>query len=505
MTIKRGSLILLTLFLVGCSSPSNIGSIPNPTQIPSTATIALPTIPKMGTVIVFTYTPKPPTLTPSPTPPFDISAAITSTPSAPEKCPLPGKAADLSTLNRDTEEPSFSFKRFETKTLDYLNQGGSPSDLIVRLRQQWDSYEIFGNNDAIADLTGDGVPEIVIMPASETYILGCQDGKYQILFKYFDEAVSINGIGTQLVAIQDMNLNGIPEFVFASFGCGGMGTGQCLDVYVYEWNGKNFTTRIPIWEGYEVGASIYGGRLADYFPGVTIKDVDNNGTKELIITGGIPNSWYSEHFYHAPWRDQTDIYKWNGENFVHNKTTFSSPIYRYQAIQDGDRQMQNHEYDQALKSYQEAIFSDKLLGWSQAHKDREKLMHDFTWDFEEKLKLTPTPSIPPDDPKEYPNLAAYGRYRIMLLHILQGNMNEARIVYETLQEKFPEGSEGHIFAQVAKAFWEEYNASQSVSAACQAAIHIADENQGVLEFLGSDYGNVEQDLLYKPEDVCPFQ
>ncbi len=504
MTKNRGYIILLMFLLIGCSSPPKNVPIPSPTSVPPTKLSTATHIPKTVTVQVSAHTPKPPTSTPSATPTFDIASVVTFTPSAREKCPTPGKA-DLSPFNRNTEEPSFSFKPFETKMLDYLNKGGNPSNLIAKLRQQWGSYEIFGKNDAIADLTGDGVPEIVIMPASETYIFGCRDGKYQILFQHFDEAVSINSIGTQLVAIRDMNLNGIPEFIFASYGCGGMGAGQCLEVYVYEWDGTKFITRIPIWEGYEVGASMYGGRLADYFPGVTVKDVDNNGTKELILTGGIPNSWYPEYFSHAPWRDQSDIYTWDGQNFVLQKTTFSPPQYRYQAVQDGDRAMLYHEYDRALKSYQEAVFSDKLLGWSQAHKDREILMHDFTWDFEEKLKLTPTPSVPPDDPNEYPNLAAYARYRIMLLHILQGNMGEARIVYDTLQEKFAEGKEGHVFALIAKTFWEEYNASQNTGAACQAAIHVAGDHRDSLRFLGSEYGNIQQDIVYQPKDVCPFE
>jgi hypothetical protein len=93
----------------------------------------------------------------------------------------------------------------------------------------------------------------------------------------------------------------------------------------------------------------------------------------------------------------------------------------------------------------------------------------------------------------------------MLIHLFRGNLIEAQTVYETLQKKFPEGSDGHEFALVAKAFWDEYNVSQNVAKSCAAAVHVADKYEGILHFLGSDYHNSMQDILYKPHDVCPFQ
>jgi hypothetical protein len=93
----------------------------------------------------------------------------------------------------------------------------------------------------------------------------------------------------------------------------------------------------------------------------------------------------------------------------------------------------------------------------------------------------------------------------MLLHILQGNMTEARTVYQTLQEKFPEGKEGYIFSLVAKSFWEKYNTSQSVDEACKEAIRAAEKYQDYLHFLGSDYHNIEQDIEYTPQDVCSLK
>ncbi len=396
-----------------------------------------------------------------------------------------------------------SFSLREEKVLDYLNRGGNPNRLIVGLGQVLKRAELLTDNEVIRDLTGDGVPEILIVPLSDLYIFGCQDSQYQLLLSKTSEYVAINYYQLQLIGIKDMNLNGVPEIVIGDFGCGGMGEGQCLDVYIYEWNGSQFVSLIPEGDNYIEAASIIGGRLDDYFPGVQIKDIDDNGTLELIISGGIPNAWYDDYFKHAPWRTQSDTYRWDGKHFVFLKTEFSPPIYRYQAVQDGDRAMLRNEYDKALALYQEAIFNEKLLGWSPAHKERSKALHELTWNFD--LRGTPTPAIPPDDPREYPNLAAYARYRIMLIHILEEHMPEAQTIYETLQEKFPEGKNGHEYALMAKVFWDEYQLSKNIAGACAKTISVAEERQDILKFLGSDYHNSQQDVMYEPKDVCPFK
>jgi hypothetical protein len=293
--------------------------------------------------------------------------------------------------------------------LAYLNQGGDPNNLMAEYKQTWKRVEVFANNEVLKDLTGGGVPEILIIPISDLYIFGCRNGRYQLLMSQFSDSVTMNPYLFQLVGIQDMNLDGMPEVVIAEFGCGGMSEGQCLDVYIYEWDGNQFVSLIE-GNSFTDAASISPGRGGYSLPGAQTKDIDGNGTLELIISGGIPNLWYDDYFKHAPWRTQNDTYGWNGQHFVFLKTEFSAAVYRYQAVQDGDRAMFRKEYDNALAFYQEAIFRDDLLGWSQAHKEQSIAMYEFTWDFDSSHAGTPTPAVPPDDPQEYPNLAAYASH-----------------------------------------------------------------------------------------------
>jgi hypothetical protein len=504
MPTKWGYLFLIVLFFSACTPPAETVSFPETPTITSTAAPVL-TSTATATRQFSTRTPQPsktPTLVPSATATLDVASIDTRTPAPAQECPTPANVS-LPDLSIDPNDFFPTFKPREEEILDYLNEGGDSSKLMSEYKQTWRGLEVFANNEVLQDLTGDSNQEILIIPIAELYIFGCRDGKYEILMSQYSDSVTMNPYLFQLAGTQDMNLNGTPEVVIAEFGCGGMSAAQCLDVYIYEWDGSQFASLIPEGDSFVDAASISGGSTEEYLPGVQIKDTDQNGTVELILTGGIPNSWYDDYFKHAPWRTQSDTYGWDGQHFVLLRTDFSAPVYRYQAVQDGDRAMVRKEYDKALAFYQEAIFSDKLLGWSPAHKERSIALHELTWNFE--LEGTPTPAIPPDDPQEYPNLAAYARYRIMLLHILQDHLPEAQIVYETLQEKFPEGNDGYGFALIAKAFWDEYQLSKNVKKSCDKAVSMAYKYKLILRFLGGDYHNYQQDIMYESTDVCPFK
>ena len=93
----------------------------------------------------------------------------------------------------------------------------------------------------------------------------------------------------------------------------------------------------------------------------------------------------------------------------------------------------------------------------------------------------------------------------MLLHVVQGNLHEAQVVYDTLQSKFPKNTIGHPYAELAAIFWEEYQANQNVAAACGNAVDYASAHKDeILTLLGSSfYGFRNRD--YAPEDICPFK
>jgi hypothetical protein len=184
---------------------------------------------------------------------------------------------------------------------------------------------------------------------------------------------------------------------------------------------------------------------------------------------------------------------------------FDPPEYRFQAVQDGDRLSLSGDYERALDLYQQAILSDNLKWWSP---ELRKYLQD-------TYIATPVKPTPLSDKNEYYSLAAYARYRIMLLHLVRGRLPEARVVYNTLQERFGGEEVGHPYAALAAAFWESYQVSQNIEQACHQAIEYAALHEiEILHYLGNlkntedfslAYDHGQQSLAYSPADVCPFK
>jgi hypothetical protein len=355
------------------------------------------------------------------------------------------------------------------------------------------------------DLTHDGIAE-VITNINTVIIFGCQDGKYIELFN--DKNSSM--FHPEIVNIQDANRNGIPDLLYIT----GFDNGGGRSYTILEWDGHTFQN---------LEGSIYPS-----MPDIKIinverdgkarfEDVDRDGLKEFIVDSGIPN--WPDFGAYAPMRSIRRIFHWDGQLYNLKTEDYDPPQYRFQAVQDGDRKSLSKEYDRALALYQEAIFSDKLEWWSA---EREHFYQNVLWSVEDQAyylhlwelsySKVPTPIPPQPDPDEYPNLAAYARYRIMLLHIVQGHPSDAKTVYDTLQKKFPQGSAGSMYAALAKTFWETYQTSQNIGTSCAQAIHYARQNSAILrKYIGDnldDAGDLFhglQSIQYKAEDICPFK
>ena len=111
---------------------------------------------------------------------------------------------------------------------------------------------------------------------------------------------------------------------------------------------------------------------------------------------------------------------------------------------------------------------------------------------------------------EYPNLSAYAHFRILLLHIIRGNTNEAKKEFNTLKESFQPDQPGYAYLELATAFWDEYQKSANIEDACTKAIEYAEMYPvEVLSYLGNgEYARAyfgDQSLDYEPDDVCPFR
>jgi hypothetical protein len=279
--------------------------------------------------------------------------------------------------------------------------------------------------------------------------------------------------------VVNLNGNGIPEIIV--MGTHGVSY-PVSTIFFYEWNGKTFAN-----VGHTV---ILALRQTKIF------DIDENGIKEISFSVDNPSCLSCKNF--IPKRQRTITYGWNRIEFAEVSNEFEFPEYRFQAIQDADAMTIIGRFDKALQLYEEAILSKKLEWWSSERMQYEQARAD-SWIPELTL-----PAEPIEDKTEYPRLAAYAYYRVMLIHLIQGNEVEAEAVYKTLQEKYGNDSYVQPYIKMATAFWNAYQSTHKMYEGCAAAIQYAAEHPEILIPLGSDYHG-RYSHTYVPADVCPFR
>ena len=379
---------------------------------------------------------------------------------------------------------------FEQQLLTYLNSGGSPSSLqkalgvLTMLDGAWKAKA----QVEVIDVTGNSTPEVVIdlsfFEAGQyfeggLFIFRCKGGQYigGALLSTSGQVQS-GGEPDGILGLLDMNNDGVLEIVHSHVSISGTHGYFTREFRILEWDGQEFVDLIPEDE--------YGFYAQADTGDDVVEDLDGNGTKELILSNSIGEAYPDL----GPQRSRKDIWAWNGYHFVPERWEHTEPVFRIHAIWDGDDATRFGDYADALAFYQQGVFDTELFGWTSG-----QLWPDTAY------SGGPTPA---PDPEEWPRLNAYGRYRIMLLHAVQGFQSEAQIVYDTLQENFPDGAVGSQYAELARIFWEEYSSSADVEMACAKAVEFAESQSSIiLTPLGKRfYGSGQRE--YTPEDICPF-
>jgi hypothetical protein len=475
---------LIIFLLAACAGLSSNTETPaalvSETSIPDTLTPTL-TPSLTNTPIPDTLTPDAPTVAPLPiipifTPTFDVRTIVTATPAPKAECPKENKSLKATFKLPINGDPSTA-PWIENEILDFLNKGGAVTEVIKHINTE---YPLDKRVQA-SDVTGDGISELLFLDfgvITGLHVYTCVNGVYIDYSPYTNRDGSYYRV--KIVAIRDMNLDGMKELVIQKSGCSGM---ACNFYQILSWNGRKFIDISP-------GAEITG------IENVLVEDFDHDSLVELRLIGGIS---LVDFVYGYPWRKEIRTYKWNGEFFVLQPLEYSAPQFRFQAVQDADRAVLAGWYDKAFEYDQETISAQNLDWWS---------LERF-WDTHFLLCQTCGPEAAKPAPgeidlTEYPRLAAYAYYRMIILHTFLGELEAAQVKYATLQEKFPAGNPGHPYVEMATDFWNAYQSSGKIYNACAAAIAYADAHSEILTPLGSDYHGW-QSRIYKPADVCPFR
>ena len=472
--MKRSAIgFLVIIFLLSaCGQPAPARVIENATPTPSSlpANTSSPTRTPTASI---TPLPTIPTFTPT----FDVSAIVTVTPAPKVECPKIDSTISIKDyLPEKLEYPS---PDTTAKILDFLNIGGDGQSLIARLQQIYPDGGEYRGGYGFYDVTGDHIPELLFVEINyfgKPIVFSCQNGRYEQLFVLSGDY----DFWDYTFEIDDLVKDGIPELIVT----GTVGASIPLSkIYMYKWDGQTF--------------QILGTLEILALRKIEIRDLDGNGTEEVSFSGDNPTCTSCSNF--IPQRQRTITYGWNGNKFVEITNEFEPPEYRFQAVQDADAAVIIGKYEKAIQLYDEAITSGELKWWSPERLIYEQHIANPVYMF----KATPS-IVPTENASEYPRLAAYAYYRIMLLHFAQGNESEALTTYNTLLETFGNDPYTHPYVEMATAFWEVYQSTHKMYDGCAAAIQYAVEHPEILIPLGSDYHGA-QSHTYVPEDVCPFR
>lgn len=468
------------LILTACrqtSSPTQTAPAPvvgSTTVIASPIPIATQTIlPSATPTASITPLPTIPTFTPT----FDARTIVTVTPAPRAECPsIDSKIKPEDYLPEKLDYPTTA--DVTNNILEFLNGGGDGQALVRRLDQIYPKVQ-YSDGYAFLDVTGDHVPEFLYVELSygkRPIVFSCRNGEHEVLailsgqhdFDFHD------------LKVEDLISSGIPQIIVT--GTDGVSFPQS-SVYLYQWNARTFST---------LGRM---GMLA--LRETQFKDIDGNGIREIMLTGDNPVCTSCSNF--IPQRERAVTYGWNGKEFVEMANEFEPPKYRFQAVQDADAAAIIGDYGKALRLYEEAISNKNLEWWSPERLTYEQHIGDPVYMF------IATPSaVPREDITEYPRLAAYVYYRLMLIHLMQGNEIEAETAYKTLQEELGSDQYGRPYFEMATAFWNALQSTHKIYNGCAAAIQYAAKHPEILIPLGSDYHGW-QSHTYEPADVCPFR
>lgn len=347
---------------------------------------------------------------------------------------------------------------------DFLNAGGS----FVALQTGFNTLvqnkaELQDGRMVNVDLTGDGVTEIIISAilkkGSIWQILGCNSGRYEALsdssdpdFRYLRFAVDLTGDRLpEIIGYRQTQPASTPLFEFFVQGWDGFQIVDLIDDSRFTKVGDRLPGDFTDWNRTVANATI------------TTRDINGDGLFEVVITGGLitPVPTCETRFE----RQFTEVWAWNGSSFQLVERVYMSPIYRFQRAADGDLAFALNQLDAALKAYQDVLFDANLFRGDQY------LSH-----LEYCKGIGPT--LDRETVKnEREQLEAYARWRILLINALAGSQDAMQVVYETLQDKFPDGAPGNAYTVIASAFWEEYLTSQDVEAACGMVNEVANEQE----------------------------
>ena len=408
----------------------------------------------------------PPTPVPPPTPTVTPRPTATSrpTPTATpiSKCPAPNPAA--------VWIAPVDFNGYPEAIRAYLNAGGSPVELTTILRNASSINDQWGGVKPI-DLTGDGERETIVSiytpgtldrspaPGGMLLIYGCAQRQVALVGQ---RAAGPSAAETLPRLAQVGNIIGAARGAQLATLTSTCGASTCFDRFdVLGWNGEQFV-------------SLMSAPLQLPSGAFRLVQLDQDPAFEIEAQGGVIGSVGA-----GPQRAEKQVWKWNGAQYVRISTELSPVKYRIHAVYEGDDALAGGNYAKAIEWYSRVITDDALKDWHAEIGYRTQT--------------------------DRATLTAYARFRLLVIGVGRGDAN-ARDQLDQLTAQFPGGAPAHLTQQLAQVFWNQYQATHDLVAACAAANAYAnsgDNNQYLIVDDLNLFGYANR--TYTSDDMCPIK
>jgi hypothetical protein len=351
------------------------------------------------------------------------------------------------------------FEVYPTAIADFLNAGATPAQLDDELYEA--GVGSVPTVVEIGDLTGDGKTDIAvsiynptvaaILPPGKLLVYVCKAERFQLAL----EADSPEFTGPPNIwLLQDLDADEQADLVVSYASCGAH---TCFEeVQVLSWNGDTFVNRLM-------------GLTEDLpNPYIGVRDPDEDGVFDVeVISGGVASVGAGpQRFLERVWALSPD-----GELWEVVEENLGPSNYRIHVLQDAETAARAGDFESALVLYQQVVSDATLEDWME-------------------------PDV------EQANLAAFARYKLMAIYLLEGQTDFGLTAFEELRDAYPTDSPQFAYVELAETFLDGFERG-TLADACADAEAFAEQNRaGILEPLGTlafGYTNLE----FTPQDVCP--
>lgn len=333
--------------------------------------------------------------------------------------------------------------------LTFLNAGGAPD----RLQAILTDWQLLGENGLVRadiDLTGEGVPEVIVDYVTPDdigtlLIISCANGQYVQLF----QANNLEGRAPEIVTAGDMNFDNRADLLFSIQHCAN------ADICEYETQLLTWVTLVGRF------VNLLSPPIVSSVP-PEIRDIDNDQVLEIVAR--LRDRGNAET---GPLRTGVNIYDWNGAVYVLSIAQPDPPRFTIQIVHEADRAFAQREMETAITLYTLALEDESLEPWYN------------------------------DDPYIFDG---YILYRLLLTYAY---LEDANLLgqYQRLVDAYPDPGARPVYVDLGDTFWNGLQVTNNLHSACLEVLDLIDQRADALDLINR-YGS--RSPSYTSAELCPF-